>query len=60
MTTFDRSDLNLIATCIDIAIKTQGVPAAKQLMPLWDKTETIAKEMDAPQPQELQNGQSES
>lgn len=45
---FDRNDLNLIATAIDIAIKSAGIQAAKQLIPLWDKTEQIAKEMDTP------------
>lgn len=46
--TFDRNDLNLIATAIDIATKAMGIQAAKQLIPLWDKTEQIAKEMDTP------------
>lgn len=52
MTAFNREDLNLIGTSIHIAIQAQGIQAAKQLMPLWDKTEAIAKEMDDAQLEE--------
>lgn len=48
MITFDRNDLNLIATAIDMAIKSGGTAAAKNLLPVWDKAEAIAKEMDQP------------
>lgn len=48
MTTYTLEELNQIATCIDIALKSQGVAAGKVLMPLFEKTEAIAKEMQQP------------
>lgn len=48
MTTYTREELNQIATCIDIALKTQGVAAGKVLVALFEKTEQIAQEMDKP------------
>lgn len=47
LTAYTRDELNQIATCIDIALKSQGVVAGRVLMPLYEKTEQIAKEMDA-------------
>jgi hypothetical protein len=45
--TYTRDELNQIATCIDIALKSQGIQAAKILLPLFEKTEQMAKELDA-------------
>ena len=44
---YTRDELNLVGTCIDLAIKAGGAGAAKTLLPLFEKTEQIAKEMDA-------------
>ena len=44
---YTRDELNLVGTCIDLAIKAGGAGAAKTLLPLFEKTEQIAREMDA-------------
>ena len=46
---YTRDELNLVGTCIDLAIKAGGAGAAKTLLPLFEKTEQIAKDMDAVQ-----------
>ena len=43
---YTRDELNLVGTCIDLAIKAGGAGAAKTLLPLFEKTEQIAREMD--------------
>ena len=43
---YTRDELNKIGACIDLAIKHGGVVAAKDLLPIFDKTTAIAKEMD--------------
>ena len=43
---YTREELNTIATCIDIAVRRDGVISAKTLGPLYEKTEAIAKAMD--------------
>ena len=48
-TMYTRDELNLVGTCIDLAIKAGGAGAAKTLLPLFEKTEQIAKDMDAVQ-----------
>lgn len=46
---FTREELNQLGTCIDLVIKQGGVSAAKALLPLFEKTEEMAKEMDQQQ-----------
>ena len=44
---YTRDELNLVGTCIDLAIKAGGAGAAKTLLPLFEKTEQNAKDIDS-------------
>jgi len=46
MITFTRDELNTLGACLNFVVQRDGIQAAKALIPLFEKIEAMAAEMD--------------